>query len=88
MSEKSSSARVERATCCLGGSRSIHLSYEDINLREDKTYTLLFFGGRCKIEAQFQDFLALYQTDPLTHQVAEGHLRFLGLSLVEFQMAA
>lgn len=25
----SSSARVERATCCLGGNRSIHLSYEN-----------------------------------------------------------
>ena len=25
-----SPARLERTTCCLGGSRSIHLSYEDI----------------------------------------------------------
>lgn len=24
------SARVERAACCLGGNRSIHLSYEDM----------------------------------------------------------
>ena len=27
--KNSSSARVERATCRLGGDRSIHLSYED-----------------------------------------------------------
>ncbi len=27
--KKVSSARFERATCCLGGNRSIHLSYEN-----------------------------------------------------------
>ncbi len=30
------SARVERATCRLGGDRSIHLSYEDENARHFK----------------------------------------------------
>jgi integrase len=29
-----SSPRLERGTCCLGGSRSIHLSYEDVDVRD------------------------------------------------------
>jgi hypothetical protein len=31
-----SSPRLERGTCCLGGSRSIHLSYEDAGRSEDR----------------------------------------------------
>lgn len=31
-----SSARVERATCRLGGDRSIHLSYEDMGVNDTK----------------------------------------------------
>ena len=30
--KKASSARLERAACCLGGNRSIHLSYENMKL--------------------------------------------------------
>jgi hypothetical protein len=30
-----SSARFERATCCLGGNRSIHLSYENVMLEKN-----------------------------------------------------